>query len=448
MGKGGSSSSVSIPKQFLPGFTSLFNSAFGAARTSAGQEGFGQGQQPGAATQLSNQITGGGGFGGFGQSGSPFQDAFPRPNPNIFGSGPVNLPQFGGQQAGAAPQAGAPQFGVPQQAGGPPPGGASRQRQEGQAQAPSGRTAEQQLLVDLQSGTPEQLAVENYLAAVQPRGAAAGGTKPGSKAIPLASGPPVIGQPFPEQFTAGTSPLEFESLAQREAVARQLQGIGNPLLNLGNFTAQGGFLTPESNPFLGANIEAAIRPIAQQFENSILPNFQSNAIQSGAFSGSSARDLAFNQLASGFGQQVLDTGTNIAFENFQRERQLQQNAGNLLDQGSLLNQLTPELLAQVGLGQRELAQRPLDEALLQFQEGINAPFRPLFPLASIIQGGDIGSAFQTNVPKPSAISGGLIGGLGGASAGANIAGEIGQGDNAGWAALLGALGGGAGGALG
>ena len=431
MAKGGGGSSVSIPKEFLPGFTSLFNSAFGAARTSAGQEGFGQGQQPGAATQLSNQITGGGGFGGFGQSGNPFQSAFPQPNQNIFGSGPVNLPQFGGQQAGPAPQA-----------GGPPPGGASRQRQEEE------RSPARQLNVDLRSGTPETKAVENYLAAVSPGGPAAGGTKPGSKNVPLAAGPPIIGQAFPEQFTAGTSPLEFESLAQREAVARQLQGIGNPLLNLGNFTAQGGFLTPESNPFLGANIEAAIRPIAQQFENSILPNFQSNAIQSGAFSGSSARDLAFNQLASGFGQQVLDTGTNIAFENFQRERQLQQNAGNLLDQGSLLNQLTPELLAQVGLGQRELAQRPLDEALLQFQEGINAPFRPLFPLASIIQGGDIGSAFQTNVPKPSAISGGLIGGLGGASAGANIAGEIGQGDNAGWAALLGALGGGAGGALG
>ncbi len=435
MAKGGGGSSVSIPKEFLPGFTSLFNSAFGAARTSAGQEGFGQGQQPGAATQLSNQITGGGGFGGFGQSGSPFQDAFPRPNPNIFGSGPVNLPQFGGQQAGPVPQA-----------GGPPPGGASRQRQEGQAMAPSGRTAEQQLQVDLQSGTPEQLAVENYLAAVSPGGPAAGGTQPGSKDVPLAAGPPIIGQAFPEQFTAGTSPLEFESLAQREAVARQLQGIGNPLLNLGNFTAQGGFLTPESNPFLGANIEAAIRPIAQQFENSILPNFQSNAIQSGAFSGSSARDLAFNQLASGFGQQVLDTGTNIAFENFQRERQLQQNAGNLLDQGSLLNQLTPELLAQVGLGQRELAQRPLDEALLQFQEGINAPFRPLFPLASIIQGGDIGSAFNTNVPQPSAISGGLLGALGGGGAGANIFGEIGQ--DPGLGALFGAALGGAGGALG
>ncbi len=281
---------------------------------------------------------------------------------------------------------------------------------------------------------------------VAPIDAAAGATGIGDTSIPLAAGDPIIGQPFGERFTAESSPLEFESLAQNEAVARQLQGIGNPLLNLGSFTAQGGFLDPASNPFLQANIEASLRPITQEFQNSTVPNFNSQAIQSGAFSGSSARDLAFNQLASGFGQQLLDTGTGIAFENFQRERQLQQNAGSLLDQGALLNQLTPALLSQIGLGQRELAQRPLDEALLQFQESINAPFRPLFPLASIIQGGDIGSTFSTTVPTPSGLSGGILGALGGGSAGAGVGGAFGlEGLNLGGAtglgALLGALGG-------
>ena len=270
-----------------------------------------------------------------------------------------------------------------------------------------------------------------------------------SQNIPLASGPPIVGQPFGEQFTAGTSPLEFESLAQREAVARQLEGIGNPLLNLGNFTAQGGFLDPRSNPFLVSNIEASLRPITQDFANSVTPQFNSQAIQSGAFKGSSSRDLAFNQLASGFGQQLLDTGTGIAFDNFQRERVLQQNAGQLLDQGALLNQLSPELLAQVGLGQRELAQRPLDEALLQFQESINAPFRPLFPLASIIQGSDIGGTFSTTVPGPSALSSGLVGAFGGGAAGAGIADLLGGSDSQGQiAAILSALAGGTAGALG
>ena len=523
MGKGGGdTSAVSIPKVFRPAFTSLFNSAFGAARTSAGQPGFGTLPPPGSATGLSNAITGGGGYGGYGPLGGPFQNpyqsAFPQPNPNIF-SGPQNVPQqpAGGGQKGLpeqmgnqlqgqqtpAPQGGG-QKGLPEQMGNQLQGqGAQPQAQtapqpqpqlQDQAAPPPGTIPGDPGLIGSNNTTPGAAADapffsspsspppppgsaptpsagvkgdpfgpnagdENTPAATVPGSSKTnpegyyptaseyGGVGIGSRSIPLTAGPPIIGQPFGEQFTAGTSPLEYESLAQREAQARQLQGIGNPLLNLGNYTAQGGFLSPESNPFLTSNIEASLRPITQEFTNSVLPNFQSNAIQSGAFSGSSARDMAFNQLASGYGQQVLDTGTGIAFDNYQRERQLQQQAGQLLDQGALLNQLTPEMLAQVGLGQRELAQRPLDEALLQHRESVNAPFGPLFPLASIIQGGDIGSAFSSNVPQPSALSSGLIGALGGASAGANIYDQLGGGGSGGLAALLGGLAGGAGGAL-
>jgi len=451
-GSGGGTTSIQdIPKEFKPGFTSLFNSAFGAARTAAGQPGFGTQGPPGGATNIANFITGLGQTGGnpFAPPGSPFQNPFSsqfqQPTNNIF-AGPQSLPQSP-QSDGA--------FGSklnPQQQN-------TGQQQVSQQQAisdPLGNTAQFQNQNDGAFGSklnPQQSSEigPNAEFPQNLQEGTVGSTNSGKQStkIPLASGPPIVGQPFGEQFTAGTSPLEFESLAQREAIARQLQGIGNPLLNLGNFTAQGGFLDPRSNPFLVSNIEASLRPITQEFSNSVLPNFNSQAIQSGAFGGSSARDLAFNQLASGFGQQLLDTGTGIAFNNFQNERQLQQNAGSLLDQGALLNQLTPEMLAQVGLGQRELAQRPLDEALLQFQESINAPFRPLFPLASILQGGDIGSSFSTTVPQPSALSSGIIGALGGAGAGAGIGSSLGlEQGGTGLSSAIGALLGGLGGGLG
>jgi hypothetical protein len=347
---------------------------------------------------LSNAMLGGGGWGGFGGEGgfgSPLSGLYQQPSQNIFAGG-MNVPQGPGAPGGyAAGQAAAPS-GWPGFAG-------------AQASPEIGKKAQQ--------------------------------------SMPTMEGPAVIGQPFPNQFTAGTSPLEFAALAHREGLADQLQGIGNPLLNLGSFTAQGGFLTPESNPFLGANIEAAMRPITQEFTQSVLPQFGSQAIQSGAFGGSSARDLAFNQLASGYGQQVLDVGTQIAFDNYMRERQFQQQAGQLLDQGAMLNQLTPELLAQTGLGYRELAQRPLDEALLQYQESLQAPFRPINAIASIIHGGNVGAAFP-NIPQPSALSGGILGALGGASAGVNIYGQGGGEGNEGLAALLGGGLGGIGGVLG
>jgi len=506
-GGGGTTSIQDIPREFKPAFTALFNSAFGASRTAAGQPGFGTSGPPGEATNVANYITGFGGQGNpFAPPGSPFQNpyqaSFPQPNPNIF-AGPSNVP--GEVQGGAkgGPEQG---FGSQQPAqggqlqtsqplmsatGATPtsvdmPSMAPPTMESQQAQAVPGAQADpfatsadvpvnpadpslgvqspgagdkgapqQQGLAGIppggDKGFPAQgSAVQtaaNYPGSLEEGTIGMDRRGRGSTNIPLTAGPPIVGQPFGEQFTAGTSPLEFESLQQREAVARQLEGIGNPLLNLGNFTAQGGFLSPESNPFLMQNLDASLRPITQEFTNSVLPNFNSQAISSGAFGGSSARDMAFNQLASGYGQQMLDTGTGIVFDNYNRERQLQQNAGTLLDQGALLNQLSPELLAQVGLGQRELAQRPLDEALLQFQESINAPFRSLFPLASIIQGGDIGSAFSTTVPGPSALSSGIVGALGGAGAGAGV-GDLMGGDYTGLAAALGGILGGVGGGLG
>lgn len=444
MGSGGGGTTTSVqdvPKEFKPAFTNLFNSAFGGARTAAGQPGFGTLGPPGQATQIADFITGlgGGSFDPFAPPGAPFTNPFQTPATNPF-QGPVQTP---------APQQVPGGKGFPQQQA---PLGFTGQAQAPGVSDPFSRTPSDAFQPGGAPGTkgrPDQGVGAAFPGSPQEGATGVNRRGQASTAIPLAAGPPIIGQPFGERFTAGTSPLEFESLIQREALARQLEGIGNPVLNLGQFTAQGGFLDPRTNPFLLPTIEASLRPITQEFTNSVLPNFSSQAIQSGAFGGSSARDLAFNQLASGFGQQLLDTGTQIAFDNFQRERQLQQNAAQLIDQGALLSQLSPELLAQVGLGQRELAQRPLDEALLQFQESINAPFRPLFPLASIIQGGDIGSAFSTTVPGPSALSSGIVGALGGAGAGAGLGSLFGlEGGQLAGAGGLGALLGGLGGGLG
>jgi hypothetical protein len=484
-GGGGTTSTTDIPPQFKPAFTQLFNSAFGAARVSAGQPGFGQPFPGQGASEVANSITG---FGfdqsnpyGLPQGNSTFQNPYSSSFQSPFdsGQGPMNVPQGPGK---GAPDQGAFGFGGQGGAFSPAPqqqqqlfGEGSRNR--GGGEPPGTVNAAQTLPADFDPNSPEDQYNANNPPELPPIGSLetlvagnpenfnqinenrnpnsprnnypinleGGTTGLGSTKIPLAAGPPIVGQPFPEQFTAGTSPYEFEALQMREAIARQLQGVGNPLLNLGTQQARGDFLRAESNPYLVGQIGASLRPITEQFANQTTQDFNSQAINSGAFKGSSSRDLAYNQLAGNFGQQLLDTGTGIAFDNYQRERQLQQGSGQLIDQGALLNQLTPEMLAQVGLGQRELAQRPLDEALLQYQESINAPFRQLFPLASILQGTDIGSSFSTTVPQPSAISGGLIGALGGAGAGSQVGGQF---DQSGLGAILGGLLGGTGGALG
>lgn len=270
-----------------------------------------------------------------------------------------------------------------------------------------------------------------------------------SKQIPLAEGPPIIGQPFPGSFTAPTVPIEQESLAAREAIGRQLGGLGGNLLNLGQQQAAGQFLNPQTNPFFTANIEASLQPAVDAFTRSVLPQFSSQALQSGAFKGSSARDFALGNLANDFGRNLLQTAGQLGNQNYLQERAFQQQTPQLLQEAAALQQLSPEILAQVGAGQRELLQRPLDEALLQFQEQQQAPFRPLGPLASIIQGTNIGTTSSITPPRPSPLASGIAGGLGGGAFGLSLADQLGLSGNAaggvgGLSALLGGLAGGLG----
>lgn len=271
----------------------------------------------------------------------------------------------------------------------------------------------------------------------------------GSSQIPLAGGPPIVGEPFPGPFTAPTTGIELESLMAREAVGRQLGGAGGALLGLGQQQALGQFLDPRTNPFFTQNIEASLQPAVDAFTRSVIPQFSSQAIQSGAFKGSSARDLALGNIANEFGRNLLQTAAQQGFQNFLQERQIQQQTPQLLQQAAGLQQLTPEILAQVGAGQREILQRPLDEALLQFQEAQQAPFRPLGPLASILFGGNIGTTQQITPPRPSPLAAGIAGGLGGGALGLSLGEQLfgsgaGAGGLGGLGALLGALGGGLG----
>ncbi|MBW2638204.1 MAG: hypothetical protein JRC86_11945 [Deltaproteobacteria bacterium] len=272
--------------------------------------------------------------------------------------------------------------------------------------------------------------------------------------MPLTSGPPIVGQAFGGQFTADTNPLEQQALAMRQQLGNQMQGLGDPLMQLGQFTAQGGFLDPRSNPYLQDTINYAMQPAIQQFTGSTLPAFESQALNSGAFKGSSARDMGVGQMAGQFGRDLMGTAATIGYGDYANERGLMQNAGQLLDQGSRLSQLSPEILSQAGLGQREIQQRMLNEQLLQFQEQQQAPFRPLGPLASIIQGSNIGGTGFSQMqggPQPSALGGGISGALGGATAGAGLGSLFNQGSSmagTGWGAGLGGALGLLGGALG
>jgi hypothetical protein len=230
----------------------------------------------------------------------------------------------------------------------------------------------------------------------------------------------------------------------RELAGRQAVDAGGSVYNLGQAQATGAFLDPNTNPALRATIEAATRPMYEAFERG-RGQIASSAIAGGAYKGSSRRQLAEEQLLTDTQRNIGDTAAMIAYENLARERQIQQQTPEMIDAALRLQQLGPEILGQTGAGYRDLEQLLIEERLRQYEEAIEAPYRPLLPLANIVHGGNVGQLSQTTTTAgPGGFGGGITGALGGAAAGEALN-QAGYGG--GYNALLGALAGGIGGAM-
>lgn len=166
-----------------------------------------------------------------------------------------------------------------------------------------------------------------------------------------------------QQLTQGSSP---EFTAALQTLLRQSQGQQNPGATAAGLTApeafgltqigqqgfgtsavgtdsnallqsiiQGRGLSPESNPFLASYIQAAQRPIIEQFGDASrgLRGTFNSAGQFTAPGASSPFELAAARLNTGVANALGDVGSNIAFQNYDAERNRQ--------------------LAAVGLGQTQ-----------------------------------------------------------------------------------------------
>lgn len=264
---------------------------------------------------------------------------------------------------------------------------------------------------------------------------------------------------FPGQTFVSPSAATTEAIAQQEALARQQspvlqqaqQAYQASLGQVGQ-TAAGGFLN--ANPYQQAMMEAATRPLTQQFSQAVLPGISSLYSRSGRL-GSGAMERALGTATEAFGRSLGDITANIAGTQYQQERGLQQQAQ--LQQAQLAGfapqfysqQFLPaQTLAQVGAQQEAIAAQPLQEQLARYQFQQQLPYQQLQGFLSSVYGTPLGSygSQTTNAPMyqnrgAGILGGALAGGLGGYALGQafpSIGGGFGA---AGGAALGGLLGG-------
>jgi hypothetical protein len=232
---------------------------------------------------------------------------------------------------------------------------------------------------------------------------------------------------FEGQTFVSPSAQTEQALAQQEALATQAspvlqqaqQAYQQSLGGIGA-TAGGSFLG--GNPFQAQMMQAATRPLEQQFSNQVLPQIASLYSRSGRY-GSGAMQNALGQATEAYTRGLGDITGNIAGQQYQQERGLQQQAQ--LAQAQLAaaapsiygQQFIPsQQLAQVGAAREAIAAQPLQEQMARFNFGQQLPYQQLSGYLSSVYGSPMGS-FGTQTQSTTMPSNPLMGGLAGAGLG-------------------------------
>jgi hypothetical protein len=210
----------------------------------------------------------------------------------------------------------------------------------------------------------------------------------------------------PQFFTGQTyvSPSQqtLDALQQQEALATQeqptlAQAQQSYLAGLSGLqqTAQGGY---QGSPYLQQQIEAASRPIQQQFEQTTLPGVASLYSKAGRY-GSGAMDRAVGQATEATGRALGDVASNIAFQDYAAQQQRQQAAQMALPQMATLapqiyaQQFLPsQQLGQVGAAREAIAAQPLQEEMQRFYFQQQAPTQQLQSYLSSVYGTPLGGS--------------------------------------------------------
>lgn len=217
---------------------------------------------------------------------------------------------------------------------------------------------------------------------------------------------------FEGQTYVSPSAQTTEALAQQEALARQASPIlqqaqsaySQALGNIGA-TAGGSFLG--ANPYQAQMMQAATRPLEQQFSNQVLPQIASLYSKAGRY-GSGAMQNALTGATEAQTRALGDITSNIAGQQYQQERGLQQQAqlglaGLASAAPSIYAQqyIPSQQLAQVGAAQEAIAAQPLQEQMARFNFAQQLPYQQLSGYLSSVYGSPMGSYGTQSQTMPS-----------------------------------------------
>lgn len=199
------------------------------------------------------------------------------------------------------------------------------------------------------------------------------------------------------------------------------QGLAQNAADTANFYTGGDIWNPASNPNLQGAIDAATRPITENFTRTVLPSIKSEAISTGNF-GSSRQGVAEGLAAGEMSQAVGDTASKLVQDQYRTNIQAQLSALGMtpmLQDAALRPAVTT---SGVGDVRQALAQALLGEQVSNFNYDQMAPYLQGKDIASLV--GTIPGGTTTSTGTATQPGGGARSAMGGAMTGFTLGNAI------------------------
>lgn len=219
---------------------------------------------------------------------------------------------------------------------------------------------------------------------------------------------PVAGNLPDQPAVPGFDPAQVQ--AQGGMLAKA--GAGGPLEQLSsnaagatNFLTSGDVMDVSRNPHLQGAVDAAVRPLTEQFQQSVMPSVRGGAIQAGAL-GSSKAGQARDQAANAYMRNVGDTSANLLNQAYGQNLEAMLKGIALTPQTQSAS-LFPQIVQDTVGGQRrtlqqQQQQQAFDEEMFPFQMGLQ-----LLGASAATPGGGTTAAVTGAQPQSSPLQQGL-----------------------------------------
>jgi hypothetical protein len=210
----------------------------------------------------------------------------------------------------------------------------------------------------------------------------------------------------------------LDSMAQRASQ-------GSPLVTAAQGqltdTLSGDYLNADSNPYFQNAVNAAIRPVTQQYNEQVMPGLNSDFSMAGRYGGG-AHQLAAADASGQYMNTIGDMSSQMAYQNYgdERQRQIQ----GMLFAPELANQDYRDIgmLGQAGAGYDQYNQALINANREKWDYGQTADMQHIANYLGLLNG----SPYQTQTTKaPTQGSNAVTGGIGGALTGASLGSSFG-----------------------